>query len=104
MTSMRTIARTIEEGTIVVEYGPVRPTHENRLLTALTEFNEAGLVVESSFETGKFTVCIELIPGLNDAIIEEGIKNTLKEVYGEVAVAKAHIAVSFDYYDEELED
>lgn len=100
MTTESTIARTVEEATIVVEYGPVRPNHENRLLTALTEFNEAGLLIESSFETGKFTVCIDLMPGLDDAILDQSIKNTLKEVYGDVAVAQAHIAVSFDYYDE----
>jgi len=94
-----TTVQTIVEAEIVVEYGPVRPNHENRLLTALTEFNDAGLVIESSFETGQFSVCIELTGSEDELALREIIKNTLNEAYGEVAVAKAKVSVDFDSYE-----
>jgi len=99
MTTTNVTFRTVEEAEVVVKYGPVRPDHENRLLTALTEFNNIGLVTESSFETGQFTVYIEVEPLVEDDSVEKVIKNTLDEVYGEVAVAKAKVSVDFDSYE-----
>lgn len=90
-----TTAQIPEEAKITVEYGPVRAGHESRVLTALTEFNTAGLVFESSFETGKFIVCIEPDEYPDETLIREIIRATLNEAYGAVAVAKAVVTVDW---------
>jgi len=85
-----------EEATVTIEYTPIKPSHESKLvLNSFDGLKEIGMLFESSFEEGKLTLCLELTTDPDEARLRELIAAILEEAYGEVAVAKARVSVQW---------
>jgi len=85
-----------EDGEITIEYTPIKPSHESKLvLNSFDGLKEIGMLFESSFEEGKLTLCIELATDPDEARTRELIAAILEEAYGEVAVAKAKVTIKW---------
>ena len=49
-----------EECRITVNYAPIRPDHETMVLSGFDHFGTQGMIVESNFADGSFTVFLHL--------------------------------------------
>jgi len=85
-----------EEATVTIEYTPIKPAHESKLvLNSFDGLKEIGMLFESNFEEGKLTLCVELTSYPDETRLRELIAAILEEAYGEVAVAKAQVSIQW---------
>lgn len=76
-----------EECRIKVEYAPIRPDHEVMVLSGFDHFGAPGMIVESTFEAGNFTVFVDLEEYPDELLLREAVKSTMNEVYGPVGAS-----------------
>lgn len=84
-----------EECKITVEYAPIRPAHEAMVLSGFTEFGSAGMVFESEFGNGSFTVCVDLEEYPDEELMRSTVKSTMNEVYGPVGAAWSKVSLEW---------
>lgn len=84
-----------EECRITVAYAPIKPAHETMVLSGFDEFGTPGMIVESKFENGSFTVFVDIDEYPDELIIRETVTAAMNETYGPVGARWSQVEVEW---------
>lgn len=90
-----TVSAPYEECKITVAYAPIKPDHETMVLSGFDEFGTPGMIVESNFENGSFTVFVDIDEYPDELIIRETVKAAMNEAYGPVGARWSQVEVEW---------
>lgn len=84
-----------EECRITVTYAPIKPDHETMVLSGFDEFGTPGMIVESKFEPGQFTIFVDIDQYPDELIIRETVSAAMNEAYGPVGARWSQVEVEW---------
>lgn len=84
-----------EECKITVAYAPIKPAHETMVLSGFDEFGAPGMIVESKFEDGSFTIFVAIDEYPDELIIRKTVAAAMNEAYGPVGARWSQVEVEW---------
>lgn len=84
-----------EECKITVSYAPIKPAHETMVLSGFDEFGTPGMIVESKFEDGSFTIFVAIDQYPDEPIIRETVAAAMNEAYGPVGARWSRVELEW---------
>lgn len=90
-----TVTAPYEECKITVSYAPIKPAHGTMVLSGFDEFGTPGMIVESKFEEGSFTVFVDIDEYPDELIIRETVTAAMNEAYGPVGARWSQVEVEW---------